>query len=246
MNDISIALFAAARRLFHPKILMIVLWPMLFALVFWGALSWLFWADWLATLNDWAQPAVSFLQQYALAWIAGTFTAILLVLVITPLALMTALLIAATIAMPMMVDYVAKRDFPDLQRRHGGTALGNIWNALIAVGVFIALWLLTLPFWLIAGLGAVFSLLLTAYLNQRLFRYDALAEHASRTEFDLILQQSGNSFYGLGLLVALLYFVPVVNLFAPIYAGLAYIYFSLARLQQLRQDTEGKIDERVV
>ena len=246
MNDISIALFAAARRLLHPKILRIVLWPMLFALVFWGALTWLFWADWLATLNDWARPAVSFLQQYALAWIAGAFTAILLVLVITPLALMTALLIAATIAMPMMVDYVAKRDFPDLQRRHGGTALGSICNALIATAVFAGLWLLTLPFWLIAGLGAVFSLLLTAYLNQRLFRYDALADHASRAEFDRILQQSGNGFYGLGLFVALLYFVPVVNLLAPIYAGLAYIYFGLARLQQLRNVTEGKTDERVV
>ena len=246
MNDISIALFTAAKRLFHPRILMIVLWPMLFALLFWGVLTWIFWADWLATLNDWTRPAELFLQQYALAWLASAFTAILLVLMITPLALMTALLIAATIAMPMMVNYVAQRDFPELQRRHGGTAWGSIWNALIATGVFIGLWLLTLPFWLIAGLGMVFSLFLTAYLNQRLFRYDALAEHASRAEFEQILLQNNNSFYGIGLFVAVLYFVPVINLFAPVYAGLAYIYFGLAQLRQLRQKTEGNADETVL
>lgn len=37
----------------------------------------------------------------------------------------------------------------------------------------------------------VLPAVLLAYLNQGLFRYDALAEHASREEFDLIVERAG-------------------------------------------------------
>ena len=246
MNDIITALGAAAKSLFHPKILAIVLWPMVFALLLWGVLAWVFWADWLAVLNHWIQPAELFLSQYDFTWVASALTVTLLLLMIAPLALTTALLIAAVVAMPMMVNHVAKRDYADLVRLHGGTVMGSIWNALVAVGVFIGLWLVTLPFWLAAGLGVVFSVLLTAYLNQRLFRYDALADHASREEFDIILAQSGGSLYGMGLLLALLHFVPVINLFSPIYTGLAYIHFGLAKLRVLRNQEQRNVDKTLV
>lgn len=234
MSDIIAALLGAAKSLFHPKILAIVLWPVLFALVLWGALAWLFWADWLSTLHGWVQPAELWLNQYDFSWLASMLSVTLLVLMITPLALTTALLIAAVMAMPMMVRHVAQRDYPELEYKRGGTVWGSVLNALIAVVVYVGLWIISLPFWLAAGLGAIFSLLLTAYLNQRLFRYDALAEHASREEFDTILTRSSGSLYAMGLILACLHFVPVVNLFSPIYTGLAYIHLGLNKLKQLR------------
>jgi uncharacterized protein involved in cysteine biosynthesis len=234
MSDILDALLGALKSLLHPKILAIVLWPVIFALVLWGVLAWLFWADWLSALNGWVQPAELWLDQYDFAWLASMLSVVLLVLLITPLALTSALLIAAIVAMPMMVRHVAARHYPDLAREHGGTVLGSIFNAFIAVTVYVGLWLITLPFWFAAGLGAVFSLLLTAYLNQRLFRYDALAEHASRAEFDQILNNENASFYGMGLILACLHFIPVINLFSPIYTGLAYIHLGLHKLQKLR------------
>ncbi len=239
MNEISVALWLAAKRLFHPKIIMILFLPVLFALVFWGVLGWLFWADWLAGLNEWTRPADLLLQQYAFAWLAGTLALILLVLILAPLAVVTALLIAAAIAMPMMVDFVARTDFPDLERRSGGTALAGLWNALVAISIFAVLWLLTLPLWLVGGLGAVLSVLALAYLNQRLFRYDALSAHASRAEYELLVRQSRGSLYGIGLIGATLYLVPIANLVAPVYTGLAYIYFTLARLRDLRRYSWG-------
>ncbi len=235
MNDISIAFWMAAKRVFHPKILMIILWPMLFALIFCGLLSWLFWADWLAVLNDWTRPVDAFLQHYAFTWLAGTLGIILLLLIIAPLALLTAVLIAATFAMPMMVNFVADKDFPGLERNHGGTAFGSIYNAMTAIAVFVVLWILTLPLWLVAGLGSIISILLTGFLNLRLFCYDALSAHASRAEYDTVVQTSKSKLYAIGIIGALLYLVPVVNLIAPIYIGLVYIYFNLARLQGLRQ-----------
>lgn len=234
IRDILRALLDAAHSLFHPKILMIMLWPMLLALIVWGGLAWLFWDSWLGTLANWLQPLQNFLGRHDFVWLASMVAVIFLVLLLAPLALTTALFIAAVIAMPMMVRHVAARDFPDLVQRHGGTFGGSVWNALVAIGVFCGLWLLTLPLWLLAGTGALFSLFLTAYLNQRLFRYDALSEHASRQEFDQILTQSGGRFYLLGLLLALLHYVPLLNLLSPIYTGLVYIHFGLGQLKRLR------------
>lgn len=229
------ALLDAAKSLLHPKILMIVLWPMLLAVLLWGVLAWAFWADWMQLLGGWVQPAQDFLNQHDFLWLATTLTTALLLLLITPLALTTALFIAAVFAMPMLVRHIAERDFPVLEKRHGGTFVGSVWNALVAVGVFIALWLLSLPLWLLMGLGAVVSLALTAYLNQRLFRYDALAEHASSAEFRQILEHHTGALYLLGLILALLHFVPVLNLISPVYTALVYIHYGLAKLQRLRE-----------
>ena len=40
----------------------------------------------------------------------------------------------------------------------------------------------------------------------------------------------------LGLLLALLYYVPLLNLLVPVLSGLAFAHFGLAELARLRQD----------
>ena len=73
-----------------------------------------------------------------------------------------------------------------------------------------------LPLWLTGVLAPVLPVLLSAYLNQRLFRYDALADHASADEYHVIINASRGRMYVLGGLLALLYYVPLLNLFAPV------------------------------
>jgi hypothetical protein len=85
-----------------------------------------------------------------------------------------------------MLNFVVARDYPELEMKHGGTFMGSVWNGLIAVGVFLIIWIITLPLWLIPFGVLVVPTLLSAYLNQRLFMYDALMDHASREEFEQI------------------------------------------------------------
>jgi uncharacterized protein involved in cysteine biosynthesis len=105
---------------------------------------------------------------------------------------------------------------------------------LVAIVIFILLWMVTLPLWLFGLPAVVLPVLLSAYLSQRLFRYDALAEHASPEEFERILERAGMRLYVLGAVLAFIQFVPLLNLFSPVYIGLAYIHFCLRELQQLR------------
>ena len=222
--------------LFHPKILGLTLLPALFAFILWGGLAWWFWQDWVTGVGHLlAQtPVDECLLRYEIHWLAASMTTVLLILLLFPVILVTALLVTSVLAMPVMVKHVGTRDFPRLEQKRGGTALGSLWNALVAMVIFILLWMVTLPLWLFGLPAVVLPVLLSAYLSQRLFRYDALAEHASPEEFERILEHAGMRLYVLGAVLAFIQFVPLLNLFSPVYIGLAYIHFCLRELQQLR------------
>lgn len=237
MHPVIAALTAAVRDLREPRVLALALVPPLAAIAVWLALAWAFaddWARWVAEaiattpwltwLNDWGLASV-------LIWASGIAAFALLV----PLMLVVAVLVTDILAMPVIVPLVGARDYPRLERRRGGTLAGSAWNAVTSIILFAALWLLSLPLWL-TGIGALLlPALISALFNQRMFRYDALAEHASAGEYRAVVQAAGGRLYALGLALAALYYVPLVNLLAPILSALAFTHLCLAELESLRQ-----------
>lgn len=236
MNPILDALAKAFRDLFQFRILWIVIWPILAAVLLWLVLGVTFWD----TFSGWIVSGLSslgiqhWLDGLEPRWVANAIQAILHMILFIPMVFLTALLITAFFAMPALIRLVADRDYPQLKRENGGSIAGNLLNAVLAIVIFIAIWVLTLPLWFI-GVGVVLPFIAAAYLNQRMFRYDALAEHGSSEEMKILFSKYQSSWWGLGLLTGLLQFVPLLNLFAPALTGLAFIHFGLARLANLRQ-----------
>jgi len=236
MTPIFGAFFRAFRDLFQFKVLWIVLWPMLAAVLLWLALGVAFWdsfSGWIASglTSIGIQPWLDGVEP---RWVAHGIQAVMHFILFVPLVFVTALVITAMFAMPALIRLVAERDYPQLKRESGGSMIGNLFNALVAVGVFVAIWVVTLPLWLV-GVGVVVPFIAAAYLNQRLFRFDALAEHASSEELRALFAKHQSSWWGLGLLTGLLQFVPLLNLFAPVLTALAFIHFGLGRLADHRQ-----------
>ncbi len=236
MHTVVSALAAAFRTLFHPRMILLALGPALAAILVWGTVAFIYWDSWIQALAALVQG--SFLER----WLAHGFAAtashyaivVILLLLLAMAIYVTALAITAILAMPLMVKLVAEAYFPALERKRGGTAAGSIANTVVAIGAYCIAWVLTLPLWLIAPLAIVLPILLAAYLNQRLFRYDALAEHASSEEYLHLIARSRTKLYLLGVVAGLLQFVPLLNLLAPMYMGLAFIHLCLAELKALR------------
>lgn len=236
MSDVFTALAKGLRSLFHPRMLLLTVWPMLIAMTIWGGAALFYWHDWAQGISHLVAetPAQNFLANHDMEWLAHFLVTFLIVLLLVPLAYTTALLITAIFAMPAMVRHVAKRDYPDLEMRRGGTFAGSVWNSLFAVVIFTVMWVATLPLWLFPAFAWLIPLLLAAYLNQRLFTYDALADHADETEIQRIREDATGKLYLLGGLLALIQFIPILHFFAPVYIGLSYIHFCLAQLTRLR------------
>jgi CysZ protein len=229
------AISRALRDLVRPRILAVLFLPMLAAIGLWSILLWMFWdparaairvlvdgtafGAWLASNADW--------------FLSGT-TALLLVAMVLPAMFVTAVVLTELIAMPQIVK-VVQGSYQPLERRGESSTLGSLSNAVRGVLVFFGLWIVTLPLWL-TGVGAlVLPALTSAYLNQRLFRYDALSEHATREEYRSIVARRKWRLYALGLSLAALYYVPFLNLIAPVFSGLAFTHFCLRELDRMRR-----------
>lgn len=237
MSAVFQALLRAGGNLFEPRILAVLLLPALGSFVLWAILTWLFWDAWTGVVAGMLRTTTvaGWLQDWSAVWIID-YTAVLAVLIaVLPAMLVTALMITELVAMPVIVRFVADRYFPGLGHAFGGTVAGSVANAGAAIVIFALLWVVTLPLWL-TGFGAVLAPVLTsAWLNQRLFRYDAMADHASRGEFADFVRNSRGELMALGVLLSLLLYVPVFNLAVPVLAGLAFTHFALGRLAAMRQ-----------
>jgi hypothetical protein len=117
-------------------------------------------------------------------------------------AVVTALVAIAVLAMPVIVEAVAARDFPDLERRRGGTFAGSLFNALRTVATFLPLWLLALPLLPFPPAYIAVNILLNAWLNRRLLPYDALALHADPVELRTLIHAARGRLFRLGLVIA--------------------------------------------
>jgi uncharacterized protein involved in cysteine biosynthesis len=223
--------------MFQFRVLWVIIWPILAAGLIWLVLGVAFWNTfslWIASGLT-AIGIQTWLEGVEPRWIAYGIQGIAHLILFVPLVFITALVITALFAMPALVRLVAHRDYPRLERENGGGFIGSVLNAFIAIGIFIAIWVVTIPLWLI-GAGIIIPFVAAAYLNQRLFRYDALAEHGSRNEMQAIFSAQRPSLWALGLLTGLMQFIPFLNLVAPVLAGLAFIHFGLARLSELRHE----------
>lgn len=235
--SIAGSLLYGVANLLHPRMLWLMVWPMLVSLAIWGIAALALWtriALWLAQrLQQWLEPAAGFIR-FDLGDAALIAAHVLLFLLFVPLVYVTALFILGIFGMQKMVDHVAARTFPALERRRGGSTPGSVWNGVIALLGMVAMFVVSLPLWFLPPLWPLIPVAILGWVNQRLLRYDALAEHADAREMARIFRERRSGMYALGLLLALAAYVPLVGLIAPVVFGLAYIRYLLGALQAAR------------
>jgi CysZ protein len=232
-------------QMFHPRILWLMVWPVLIAVAIWGVVVFVFWTQaalWLGeVLQQWIQRATFFLS-----WDAGALAVImakvLIVIMVVPLVQLTALLILGVFGLPEMVKHVAAVRFPALARRQGGNFAGSVWNSVVALLGMVLLFLVTLPLWLVPLFWPVLAPAILGWVNQRVLRYDAIAEHASAEEMAEIFAVDKGNLYLMGFLLAMASYIPIAGWFAPVLFGIAYIHYLLGELERRRgAPIEGQV-----
>ncbi|ABI60501.1 MULTISPECIES: EI24 domain-containing protein [Nitrosomonas] len=238
MSGLFSALSRASINLFNPRMLWLWSWPILVSAIFWWLIGMFFWtplSGWLLTVIP-VDTLQNWLETSHLQVIADGVETVINLIIFMILTITTSLVITALFTMPALVSFVAKRYYPDLAPMRGGTITGSLRNVLLAIAIFIVIWIATIPLWF-TGIGLLGPLLAAAYLNQRLFFYDALCDHADNSELNKLSTMNRPARWSLGFLTGLLQFIPFLNFFAPTLTALAFIHFELARLAQLRRTT---------
>ncbi|MFU2487403.1 EI24 domain-containing protein [Thauera sp. WH-1] len=238
MKDILVAVGRAGRSLLRRDIFWHLLWPGLAAMVVWTVIAVMVWTPVTEGLFAWV-AGWSFVGTWLSASEAAAAVMLVLIkiavaLLVVPLIYVTAALLVATIALPLMLERIGRTDYADIEQRRGGSNVGSAWNSIVAGGLFVLALLVSLPFWLIPGVGLLASVVLTGWLNQRAFGYDALMLHADRDELARLRNDWRPQMLLLGGGCSLLAYVPFVNLLAPAFAGLAFVHYMLETLRRHR------------
>ena len=236
MKTVFIAVAAAFRDLKQPRVMAVMLLPVLASLAIWFVIALWFWQSWATVLGEaiGSTQMARWLRDWGAQWLVDGVGVLAMIALLLPALFITNVLITEIFAMPVIVKLVAARDHPSLETRSGGTVAGSVFNASVGITIFLLLFVMTLPLWLLGPVGMLAGMLNSAYLAQRLFRYDALSDHASADEYQALVGRARSRLFLLGLVLAPLNYVPLVNLFAPVLGGLAFTHFCLRELAAMR------------
>lgn len=210
-----------------------LLGPGLVALLLWLLLAF----AWMGELIAWTLglPPFSWLLAWDFTWLARFLAAISVWLAILSFIYLTATLLASIFVLPLLLEWVAGRDYRDVARMGSDSTLASAANSLWTLVLYLGGWLLTLPLWLIPGFGLFVPVFWLAWLNRRTFAFDALIAHATGEESRLIRRREAKPMLTLGLLLAVLAYIPLFGLLVPTLSALAYVHFTLESLRRLRQ-----------
>ncbi len=257
----------AAADCLRPRVIVLSILPLILMVALSLALGYFYWdsaldgvrsllesSSLVSTLFDW-------LQSIGAGGFKMVLAPLLVVIAVTPLIVLLSLLAVALLMTPTLVRMVAERRFPDLERKHGGSLLaGLVWSLGSTLLAIIAL-LVSIPLWLIPPLILVLPPLIWGWLTYRVMAFDALAEHASKSERLELLRRYRPWLLGIGVItgymgaapsllwasgalfvVAFVILVPIaIWIYTLVFAfsSLWFAHFSLSALQALRDETPG-------
>jgi hypothetical protein len=266
MNAMLDAFWRAAGYCLHPRVILWSLLPLLVAGGLTGLLGWAYWEGTVAAvrgaLEQWSLVAtmMQWLDSIGATTLHTLIAPLIVVALAVPVVVLFSLLLVAWTMTPALVNLVALRRFPQLERKQGGNWwLGLLWSLVCTVAALAAL-VLSVPLWFVPPLVLVLPPLIWGWLSYRIFAFDVLAAHATAEERRHILQLYRWPMLAMGVVCGYLGAAPsllwaasaATLIFAPIlvvasvwlytlvfaFAACWFAHFALAALARLRSQAE--------
>jgi len=252
----------AAAYCLHPRVIVLSLLPLALLVGLSFTLGYFFWEDaidgvrYLLDSWDLLHALFDWLASLGAGNLRSVVGPMVVIFLATPVLVLLSLLAVATLMTPAMLNLVAKRRFPLLERREGGTIVGSLIVSLGSTAVALVALVASIPLWFVPLMVLVVPPLIWGWLTYRVMSYDVLSEHASKEERRELIRRHRMSFLGLGLATGYLGALPslvwasglVFLALAPIlvpvaiwiytlvfaFSSLWFAHFALAALAELR------------
>ncbi|MDH4050871.1 MAG: EI24 domain-containing protein [Rubrivivax sp.] len=265
MKSLVDAFWRAAAYCLHPKLILGSLAPVLIAGGAVFGLGWLYWEPAVdavrQVLDQWTLADAAFGVVEKTLGLEGVRAFIAPAVVVSlgvPLVVVLSLLLVAMLMMPVIIEMVAKRRFPNMERKHGaGWFQTTMWSLLCTIGATLTL-VVTLPLWLVPPLALVLPPLIWGWLTYRVFTFEVLAGHASTEERRELMRRHRGELFAMGIVSGYMGAAPTLVwafsaftlVFAPLllvvsvwlytlvfaFAAAWFAHYALAALQRLRAD----------
>lgn len=200
----------------HPRVIALSLLPLLLMGALALGLSHFYWETTVDGVGGWLESWAllgsfwNWLSGMGLGDVKAYVAPLLIVAGVTPFIVIASLLLVALLMTPALVSLVAQRRFNALERKKGGSFIVSLAWSLGSTVVACAALLASVPLWLIPPLVLILPPLIWGWLTYRVMAFDALAEHASRSERVEIFRRHRMSLLGIGILSGYLGAAPAI------------------------------------
>ena len=210
MKSLMDSFWRAALYCLHPKVIGLSVLPLVVMTALALGLGYLYWEAAIdlvrAQLNGWSSLALLHAWLEKMGW-GGMWTLLaplLVVVLATPVIVVLSLLLVAALMTPSMARLVAKRRFPTLDRKQGGSFFGGAMVALLCTPLALLFLVLSIPLWLIPPLVLILPPLIWGWLTYKVMTYDVLAEFATADERRALIRAHRPVLLGMGVLTGYL------------------------------------------
>lgn len=263
------AFWRAAAYCLHPRVILLSLAPLALVGLLAFGLGYFYWEAAVDAVRFQAEswsliaPVFGWLDSVGASGLRNFIGPLVVVFLATPVLVVLSLLTVAVLMTPAMLSLVARRRFPTLEKRRGGSFLGSvvlgIGTTLLALVALAA----SIPLWFIPPLVLIVPPLIWGWLTYRVMSYDVLADHASQDERRVLMRRHRLVLLGMGVLTGYLGVAPSIVwasgaislLLAPVlvpiaiwiytlvfaFASLWYAHYALSALVVLRLEQESTL-----
>jgi Etoposide-induced protein 2.4 (EI24) len=267
MNNLLDSFWRAVMYCVHPRVIALSILPVIIMGALSLTLGYFYWESALMLVRnnlesyELVNAMVHWLEGVGLSSLHLVLAPALLLFLAIPAIVIVTLLFVAMFMTPSMVALVAGRRFPQLERKKGGSLAASVVRSLGSTVLAILAMVVTIPLWLVPPLILILPPLIWGWLTYRVMSYDALAEHASREERQLIFRQNRLQLLGIGVLSGYLgaapsllwasgaMFVAMAPILVPVaiwiytlvfaFSSLWFAHYCLAALEQLRKQNNA-------
>ena len=255
----------AAAYCVRPRVIALSFLPLILMVALALGLGYYFWEpalDWVRAgleASSVVNSVWDWLQSVGAGSIKMVLAPLVVIFAVTPVIVVLSLLLVAVLMTPALTNLVAERRFAQLQRKHGGSLVKSLlWSFGSTLLAVVAL-IVSIPLWLVPPLVLVLPPLIWGWLTYRVMAFDALAEHASEPERQVLFKQHRVRLLSIGVVcgflgaapsllwasgalfaAAFVILVPVaIWIYTLVFAfsSLWFAHYCLAALQTLRANT---------
>jgi hypothetical protein len=216
MNKLLDSFWRACAYCLHPRVMVLSLLPLVLLVALAMGMAYFFGQS----AMDWTREKLDSVAGLPLVWqwldglglgsIKRVLVPVLVVLVATPLLVMTCLLVVAAMMGPAVVRWVGARRFAHLESKLGASWVQSVLLAAGTTALALFVLFVSLPFWLIPPVALVVPPMVWGWLTYRVMAFDALSLHASASERSVILREHRSTLLAMGIFCGYLGALPTL------------------------------------
>jgi len=212
------------KDIFSPSVIGFILKIALSSMLIMVAVLWIFW-DSFSSLVSHLVSMIPYIGHFDFVQSAASFMGALVVgygLIIALISILTSLY------SPKLLVKLAKKSYPNIEPNDYSKISKSIYYNIKATLIFIVLLILFLPLIFVPVLGQIIMLLLWAILIKEPTFYDV----SSLFIKDEKEYKGYKSIWIVAIIASLFNFIPILNLFAPIFAQIMFMHWLLPRIDK--------------